>query len=510
MRNTLYLIAALLIACTAKSQVIESFSEPLLSNAGGFFIIGKLNSNVAVYYREPNTAEKTMHQLYLYDDKMALVKKTILPLPREVFGISFLTCSDFMYVFYQHQSGRTVSLMAMKVDKYGNAIGQSTELDNTHGLDFWTQNKIYTVVASENKKYITAFKVNNTEGVNTTVTTVLFNDTLGKLHTSILSAPIVDGVEFFSEFKVDNEGNFVFMRNCELDEASDVAANTGVVIKDAMSDSVWFLRLLPADVNANDIRIKIDNLNHRYIAYTLYASNPQRNIDGIYCFVMDQKTKEPLYSRKTIFEKEIRQQLEQAGTLKTAFNHCYLQSIHLRVDGGFVVDAGTYYSANNGIARWRKFFNSTEKLPCGYLVYDPYVYNVADPGTNWQQYASSSVIGNSKIIAFAFDSTASPEWIKTIHSSQNADFFAIGYISQRINGKLYYIHNETARNNSFLTAQMIEPTGEISDDLMFKDLEKTVENKMEFLTRLSLQVSNKEVIMPCRKGRYICFAKVEF
>jgi hypothetical protein len=510
MKNPLYLLVLLCISCTANSQVIKAFSQPVETNTASLFIVGKLGGNVLVYNADPRSAEKEKHELYLYDNDMNLVKKTILPLPPRVFGISFLLYQDFAYVFYQQQSGRTVSLMAAKIDKDGNTAGAPIELDNTPKLDFWAQNKIYTIVASENKKYITAFKVNNAEGFNTTVTTVLFDDGLKLLHKSVLSAPIIDGVEFFSEFQTDNEGNFVFMRNCELDEISEVAAHTGFVVKKAMNDSVYFLEILPADVDANDIRIKIDNLNHRYIGYALYTSNKQRNIDGLYCFVIDQQTKQPLYTRKTIFEKEIRQQLDQAGGLKTAFNSCYLQSLHLRVDGGFVIDAGSYYTTNNSITRWRTFFNGTEKLPCGYLVYNPYVYNVADTRSNFPLYNSTGpVIGVGKIVALSFDSTANPEWIKTMHASQKADYTTVGYTAQRMNNQLYYIYNETVRNTIFLATQVVSPAGDIRD-LLFKDLEKTIENNMEFLTRMSQQVSNKEIIIPCRKGRYICFAKIEF
>lgn len=491
---------------TAESQSI-TLSQSFAGN--GNYIIGKYKDEILIY----NLAFITKYQLLdIYDTKMNLLRQISLPLPAKSFGFTFLKCDDFFYIFYQHQSGRTVSLYALKVGMDGKQTGPPKELDKTPELDFWRQNKIYSVAVSENKKYLTAFKIDNTYGPTTTITTLLFNDSLKLLHRSVLDAPIVDGVEFFSEFNVDNDGNFLFVKNCELDNIADVAKSTGLAVKSALSDSIYFMHLLPNDINANDIRLKIDNLNGHYIITALYTSDAQRNIDGLYCLVLDKLTHEPLYARKTIFNEGLRKESGQEGPLKTAFNYLELQNIHLRKDGGFVVDAGFFYTTprTNENVRWRKFFYETDKLACGYLDVNENPHNVYDPWRNIpnRPWGMSAVCNN--ITAFSFDSSANPEWIKILPAAQIGDPGGMGYLSFKIGNQLYYIHNETVKGTIFLTAQTVNREGEVSGDLLFKDLDRTLEYKEEFYPRESLQVDDKEVIMPLRKGNYICFAKIDF
>lgn len=76
--------------------------------------------------------------------------------------------------------------------------------------------------------------------------------------------------------------------------------------------------------------------------------------------------------------------------------------------------------------------------------------------------------------------------------------------------KLYYVHNETAKSNNFLTTQVLNEGSEFGHDLLFKDMDRMVAEKLVFMPALGLQVGDKEVIMPCRNGRYICFAKINY
>ena len=67
--------------------------------------------------------------------------------------------------------------MAVKADGNGKKMSEILELDTTH-IGFAANDKIYTVITSEDKSKIMVFKINSKNKENYVITTNLFNDSL--------------------------------------------------------------------------------------------------------------------------------------------------------------------------------------------------------------------------------------------------------------------------------------------------------------------------------------------
>ena len=63
-------------------------------------------------------------------------------------------------MIYQYQKKNVVYCMAAKIDGNGKKIGDVMELDTTH-IGFAANNKIYSVLTSEDKTKIIVFKINS-------------------------------------------------------------------------------------------------------------------------------------------------------------------------------------------------------------------------------------------------------------------------------------------------------------------------------------------------------------
>jgi len=60
-------------------------------------------------------------------------------------------------MFYQYQQVHTIYCMAAKIGMDGKLIGAPRELDHTDIMDIHYQSQIYSVIYSEDKKWIVVF-----------------------------------------------------------------------------------------------------------------------------------------------------------------------------------------------------------------------------------------------------------------------------------------------------------------------------------------------------------------
>ena len=90
-------------------------------------------------------------------------------------------------------------------------MSDPVELDTT-SLGGSGNNKIYTVLASEDKQKIIVFKINSKNREKFLITTKLYNNNLELQKKTILTMPMDDRNEHLGEFLVDNDGNLVFTK----------------------------------------------------------------------------------------------------------------------------------------------------------------------------------------------------------------------------------------------------------------------------------------------------------
>jgi len=504
-KTPIIIVLVILSSLTVHAQKIF-YSEPDRNDQKSlnFDVAGKIDNHYLVYknYRSDNYVS-------VYDNEMKLVENADLDfIPDKIISSEVLGYKDFFYIFYQYQKRNIAYCMAAKIDGNGKIIGEPKQLDTT-SISFFANNKIYNVINSEDKQRIMIFKINSKDNDRYVLTTSLFDNDLNFIRKKRMSVPMPERADFLTEFALDNEGSLVFARAAGSSE-NDNIKNITLLTQDADADSISFHDLNVSEMYLDDIKIKIDNVNHHYLITSFYSKTRRGNIDGLYCVLWDKKLTQPTYSVSTVFSDETRNDAKSEGNPRYAFNDFYIQNILMRKDGGFVIATESVYSSSRGStnSRWDYLYGSPFSSPYYYYgspLYGSYYY----PWGRWGNYGYQITRYYADNIAIiSFDSTANQQWANVIHKSQYDDYTDnfLGYGTLNSGGKFHFIFNQLEKRTQLLTDQSITPDGQINRSPTLHNLSK----EYQFMPRYSKQVSSYEIIVPCQYRNYICFAKIEY
>jgi len=472
-----------------------------------FDIIGKIGNHYLVYKSLRNE-----HNVTIFDSAMKIVEKKDLDfLPEKIIDSDVLNYKDFFYLIYQYQKKSVVYCYAAKLDGNGKLIGSPKELDTT-SINFFANNKIYTVIYSDDKQKIMLFKVNSKNAENNILTTSLFDTDLNLIHKTTVGIPMDPKSDFLAEFTLDNDGQLTFAKPSGSSQ-SDNITQVQLITKDANSDSVSSYDLTVPKIYLDDIHIKADNFNKRYLISSFYSKTKRGNIDGLYCIIWDKATAKEIYSTSTTFSEEMRNDAKSEGSIKTAFNDFFIQKIFIRKDGAFAIAAESAYSSSRGVYnnRWDYYSGSPYVSPYNYYYYwnSPLYSSYYYPWWRWGGYPSQiNRYFADNIAIMAFDSTASPAWTNVIHKSQYDDYTDnfIGYGTLNSGGQVHFLFNQLEKRALLLTDQTITPAGQVGHSPTLHNLDK----EYQFMPRYAKQVSSHELLVPCQYRNFVCFAKVEF
>src|SRR5204862_4169345 len=97
-------------------------------------------------------------------------------------------------------------------------------------------NKIYTVLSSEDKSKIIVFKINSKNRRNYMLTTLLYDNQLGLMKKSRLGIVMEDrDDDFLDQFQLDNDGDLIFTKYNRVN--SENIGEAAFYIKYAQGDS---------------------------------------------------------------------------------------------------------------------------------------------------------------------------------------------------------------------------------------------------------------------------------
>src|SRR5258706_12535075 len=255
-----------------------------------FEIAGKIGGNFLIY---KNIRSKSWITVLDNDmQELARVEQDYVPDNDRMINVDFFAYGDFCYMIYQYQKRSIVYCNAVKIDGNGKKIGEVMQLDTTH-LGFAANNKIYSVLSSEDKGRIIVFKINSKNRRNYFITTLLMDAQLNLLKKSRLTMPMEDrDDDFLTEFQLDNEGDLVFTKYNRIN--SENIGEAAFIIKYAQADSFAFHKLNLEKTYLDEIRIKPDNSNKRYFLTSFYYKQRRGNTDGYYFYIWDKQTGQPV------------------------------------------------------------------------------------------------------------------------------------------------------------------------------------------------------------------------
>lgn len=486
-------------------KIVYSDYEKEDSRKMNFDVAGKVSGNFLVY---KNTRNR--HWIVVFDNDMqqlAKVEQAYIPNNDRVINVDFFPYSDFCYIIYQYQRKNVVYCMASKVDGNGNPAGEPMELDTSH-IGFSSNNRIYTAVTSEDKSKISVFKINSRNRKVYIMTTMLFNDKLQLQKKSRLDIPMEERNDNLGDFNVDNEGDLVF--NKFYRNNNDYITKVTLMVKYAQSDSLFTSEINVEKTLLDEITVKVDNYNKRYLLSSFYSKEKNGNVQGFWFYAWDKAASKMAQQYTFDFTEEIRKDAKGDASVKMAFNDFFIRQFIVRRDGGFLVCGESFYTTSrfNNWNRWNYLYGSPfySNSYYGNPYYSPYFNNAY-----WNNRFSNNQAVRyhaDNVAVFSFKKDGTLEWSNVVSKSQFNDETddLVSYQLMNTGDQLHYLFNQQERRNNLLTDFSISPGGELTRNPTLKNLDKGY----DFMPKYGKQVSSKQMIIPCMYRNYICFAKIDY
>lgn len=504
-RGNWLLVAAFTIAGLSVSaqKIVYSDYDRDDTRRMNFEIAGKVGGNFLIYKNIRNTSyiavlDNDMKQL-------AKVEQDYVPDNDRMINVDFFPYSDFCYMIYQYQKRSIVYCMAVRIDGNGKKIGDVVELDTTQ-IGFAANNKIYSVLTSEDKSKIIVFKINSKNRKNYMVTTLLMDNHLTLLKKSRLNMPMEDRDDYLDQFQLDNDGDLVFAKFDRVN--SENISESSFVIKYAQADSFSVHKLNTDKIYLDEIHIKPDNFNKRYFITSFYYKQRRGNTDGYYFYIWDKQTMNPISEDTITFSDDLRREARGNASTRMAFNDFFIRNIIVRRDGGFIIGSESYYTTSRGSAfnRWNYLYGSPYMRLSDYYYYSPYY------GSYWwnSRWNDAGIVRYQadNIVVMSFDKGGNREWTNVISKEQFDDQSddLISYQIVNTGGQLHILFNNMERRTLLLNDFAITPDGQVNRSPTLKNLDKGY----EFMPKYAKQVSARQIIVPCQYRNYICFAKIDY
>ena len=466
-----------------------------------FEIIGKINGNFLVFKNNHND-----NAISVYNNDMKLTQRVILDfLPDKYINVYFVPYTDHFFMFYEYQKKNIVHCAAVNMDGAGKRIGEVTELDTTQ-IGIASSNKIYTTIFSEDKQKIMLFKINSKNSKSFLFTTFLYDANLALIDRHRIPLAMEDKENSFTDFAIDNEGELVFAKF--LNSGGDNISHVNMVTKGATADSFSIKDAGTGSRILDELKIKIDNTNKRYILTGFYYTQKRGNIEGAYSLLWDKVNDTRIKENLAVFNEELRSVAKSSeSSNKTAFNDYFIKQIIAKHDGGYILISESEFSTSRGgyFNRWDYMngFNPYYSPGFGYYgsPYYPNRYGNYGNGNAMRYHAENVMI-------ISFDKDDNVEWSNVIPKSQYDDETdnSISYQLMNTGGELHFLYNQYEGRNLLLNDQSIAPDGKTTRYPTLKNLDKGY----EFMPRHGRQLSAKQILIPCLYRNYLCFAKVDF
>jgi hypothetical protein len=483
-------------------QISYSSPEQDDTRRTNFDIIGKVNGNILVFKNN-----RGLSVVSVYGNDMKLKQRVDMDfLPEKYMNIEFVQYSDFYYMIYEYQHKNVVHCTAVKMDGMAKKIDAPVDLDTTQ-INFTENNKIYTLIVSEDKQHIMLLKINSKNPRNYVFTSFLFDKQLQLVDRHRINVPMEERNDMFTNFLLDDDGQLVFGKFQKNTGTADYISKVELVTKGPLSDTFSIRDIGTNDRVLDEIKVKIDNHNRRYILTGFYYKQKKGNIEGLYTVVWDKQTDSKLRETVTVFPEELRSLAKSSEeNVKMAFNDFFIKNVIVEKDGGFLLVSESEYTTSRGSTfnRWDYMNGYNPYLsPVDYYspFYNPYY-------SSRYGYGPATRFNSENIMVLSFDKDGNLEWTNVISKSQYDDETdnPISHHIMNTGGEVHFLYNQYERRTLLLCDQSISPEGKLTRYPTLRNLDKGY----DFMPRYGKQVSSNQIVIPCLYRNYLCFAKIDF
>jgi hypothetical protein len=486
------------ISVFAQSVAISDFDREDTRDMN-FEIIGKMNSNILVYKNI-----RSNHKISIFDKEMNTLETVKLDfVPERTFNIDFVSYPDYFLMIYQYQKGTILHCMAVKMDAKAQKMSEPVEIDTTR-IPVMSDNKIYTTIYSEDRKKIVIFKI-QTRYQKFNMQTLLYDNDMKLINKNRMLVEYNERKESYDNFMVGNDGSFVFTYAKQSGNRDNSNA-LSLVIKSPQQEAFASREIDLKEKYIDEVKLKIDNRNNRYLINTFYYKKNRGSIEGLFTYVWDKPADKPYASQFTEINDSLRYEAKAGGMLRFALDNFFIRQIVVKADGGFILAAEDHSKdtrGSNNFNRYDYLFNPYSISPGNYY-YNPYrgYYRPLNSMNN-----QSTRYYYDNILVMSVSKTGQVQWSKVLHKSQFDDeeenFMSFSTVAS--GNEIHFLFNDD-RKYQIISDQGISADGTVKRYATLKSPQKGY----EFMPSLSKQTGSNQVIIPCAYRNNICFAKVDF
>src|SRR5579871_2635177 len=344
------------------------YSEPEREDGRrtNFEIIGKINGNFLVFKNN-----RSDNAISIYNSEMQLQQRVNIDfIPDRYINVYFVAYSDHFIMIYEYQKKNIVHCAAIKMDGMAKRLSDPVDLDTTQ-IGFAANNKIYTSIFSEDKQRIMLFKINSKNPKNFLFTTFLYDQNLELIDRHRINMPMEDRDNGFTDFSLGNDGTLVFAKFLK-NSSGDYISRVNMVNKGATADTFAIRDMGTNERILDELKIKIDNTNNRYILTGFYYKQRRGNIEGVYTILWDRNDNSKIKESLTVFNDELRSLAKSSeANLKTAFNDYFIKQVITKRDGGYILISESEYTTTRGgyFNRWDYMYGYNPYFSPGYDYY---------------------------------------------------------------------------------------------------------------------------------------------
>ena len=227
--------------------------------------MGKINEKYFIYFHHAPAS-----YIYVYNAQMKHISTEKLQLQKNYFGMHFINYKDFVYIFYQYTQANHVFCKAAKIDSNGKMNKKPVTLSEITLKDYYSHSSIYNLAYSEDKKKIAIFTVHETEDAHL-LNLLILDQYLNLIQNRIFRIPLMSNYESFSDFKIDNEGNFIFLKKDLFDNSDPYKYVINFIGNN--STTLSFFNITPTGIRLNKFVLTIDNSNKILNFFAFYIDS---------------------------------------------------------------------------------------------------------------------------------------------------------------------------------------------------------------------------------------------
>lgn len=502
--KTLLTLMLVLCALTGSAQKII-YSDIIKEDNReiSFEILGKISSNYVIY-----KFVRWKHMLATYDEDMKLLENTRLNfIPEKTFNVDFIVYPDHYYMVYQYQQNNTIWCKAIKMNGKGKKLGEPITLDSSR-IGLVADKKIYNTVYSEDKRRVLVYKMQR-KNDKLTIVTKLYDQELALIDSSREVVPFDERKDVYSDLYVANNGSIVFAKEFKAGWRENIV-RLEMVVKEPNSKVFSLFEVPLQEKFIDEVKIKIDNLNRRYIVNSLFSKSKSGGIDGLFTTFIQQDNYKQIRTAFNLFNDSLRAKINSVSSYSAAFDNLFLRNTIVKKDGGFIISAEDYYSqtsnANNIFRRYNSLYSSPYASNYDYYLNSPAYFGFYRP-YNSMAFAQRMKYFYDDIVIIDVDSTLRLNWSTIIHKKQEDDEQDnfLSYATFNAGGEIHFLFSNN-RRKQVINNHSILPGGEVKRYATLKSYEAGY----EFMPKLSKQVGFSQVIIPCLYRGSVAFALIDF